>query len=264
MHHTVRNGSAHIASLFLLVALLFGAAAGGDPRRNTVTSASQGFANRGTLLHGRRLTEGPSLRFLPGRQLHYGTEELVGLLERVGRSLQRRFHLRLTVGDLSARNGGPVGHHASHQSGRDADVAFFVRDTAGRAALLSDYIAFNAQGTSIDGRYVFDTARNWALIESLMTDRAVQIDRVFVSWPLRTRLVDFARRHGASASLIQRVQLTLMQPTRAAPHDNHFHVRIACPSGDAQCRAGVHMTRETRIAQRARLRRRQQRQHRAH
>jgi penicillin-insensitive murein endopeptidase len=203
-----------------------------------------GWANRGALIHGRAIEEGDGVRFLPGRTLHWGTEELVGLIERVGAEMRRRHSSRVTVGDLSAEHGGPVGRHRSHQSGRDADICFLARTatTRGQGAPvdLNDYVSFDRNGRSLDGRYVFDTARNWALLDAILTDRRVQIERIFISAPLRQRLLAYGREHGADGALLERAALTLLQPRGVSPHDNHFHVRIDCPAGDAQCREGVH------------------------
>jgi penicillin-insensitive murein DD-endopeptidase len=202
-----------------------------------------GWANGGSLDHGRQLIEGESIRFLPGRTLHWGTDELLGLLERVGDSLKTRFRSKLTVGDLSAQHGGPVGRHRSHQSGRDADLCFLARiwnsRNNGAPTDLNNYISFGANGRSLDGRYVFDTARNWALLEALLGDRRVSVDHIFISNPLRTRLLTWAREHDADPALLRRASLLMFQPRRVSPHDNHFHVRIACPEGDAQCRGGI-------------------------
>ena len=213
-------------------------------------SASLGWANSGTLQFGRHLAESEEVRFLPGRVLHWGTDELVGLLERVGAATHRRFGARLTVGDLSAQHGGPVGRHRSHQSGRDADVCFLARHATARGngapVDLDDYVSFDANGRSLDGRYVFDTARNWGIVEALLSDRRVGVERVFISSPLRARLLAFGREHGASQGFLDRVALTLLQPRNVSPHDNHFHVRIGCSAGDPQCREGVRARRVVR------------------
>lgn len=207
-------------------------------------SASTGWANRGALEHGRALVEGDGVRFLPGRPLHWGTEELIGLIERVGAEMRRRHASRVTVGDLSAQHGGPVGRHRSHQSGRDADICFLARTYTARGqgapVDLNDYVSFDRNGRSFDGRYVFDTARNWALLDAILTDRRVRIERIFISAPLRQRLLAYGREHGADGSLVNQAALTLLQPRGVSPHDNHFHVRIDCPVGDRQCREGVH------------------------
>jgi penicillin-insensitive murein endopeptidase len=188
-----------------------------------------------------RLEEDETLRYMPGRPLHYGTDELIGLLHRSARSVYRRHHTRLSVGDLSAAGGGPVGHHASHQSGRDADVGFYIANARGESVLLDDYVSFRRDGMPfVNGPYRFDTARNWALLEAMLGDPAVTVEHIFVSNGLRSLLLHYARNHGADASIVARAESTLVQPPRGSPHTNHFHVRISCPSGDASCVDGVH------------------------
>jgi len=202
-----------------------------------------GWANGGSLVNARQLREGDGVRFLPGRTLHHGTEELIGLLERVGRQMRRRFRAPITVGDLSAECGGRVIRHRSHQSGRDADIAFFMRERGESGALgepvaPNDYVSFTALGVSVDGRRAFDTARNWALVEALLTDPAVTVERIFVARAQRAALLRYARGR-ARPEVFVRAQWALLQPALVSVHDNHFHVRIACPRGDAMCREGV-------------------------
>lgn len=213
-----------------------------------LASASCGYANRGRLDHGRLLRESTSVRYLPGRTAHYGTDELVGLLERTARRLNRRYRARLTVGDLSPRAGGPSARHRSHQSGLDADLAFFARRVTrrgvGAPVDANDYVSFDHRGRNADQTLEFDTERNWALVESLVTDPRTRAARLFISSPLRALLLHWARAHGAPPEAIERAANTLVQPARVSPHDNHLHVRIGCPSGDSACRDGVLPRRE--------------------
>lgn len=147
---------------------------------------------------------------------------------------------RLTVGDLSDHDGGPIGHHASHQSGRDVDLAFYVTDARGRPAYANDYTSFNGQGRPIAGGQLrFDVARNWSLVTALLDDPAVRVEHIFVSTPLRALLLAHARAIHARPMLLVRAQLVMHQPVHALPHSNHFHVRIGCPNGDTQCVEGI-------------------------
>lgn len=243
--------SPRISALTALVALALWAlprASWARPHRHAQGAAapaaatySMGFPNHGYLVNGRRIEGTPEVRYLPGRVLHWGTDELVELLERVGHAMYARFRVPLTVGDLSARRGGPVDRHRSHQSGRDVDVAFFVRSSGRRGApvQLDDYVRFDGRGRSYDGAYVFDTARNWALVRVLLADPRAHVERIFVSTPLRALLLRHAAQTGAPGDAVDRAARTLAQPARVSPHDNHFHVRIGCPRGDRACRAGV-------------------------
>lgn len=228
----------------------------------TVPTYSMGFPNHGYLVNGHRIESSSAVRYLPGRVLHWGTDELVELLERVGHAMYARFRVPLTVGDLSARRGGPVDRHRSHQSGRDVDVAFFVRSSGARGVpvQLDDYVRFDGRGRSYDGAYVFDTARNWALVRVLLGDPHAHVERIFVSTPLRALLLRHAVASGAPGATVDQAARTLAQPARVSPHDNHFHVRIGCPRGDRACHAGVFnftptRRRVVRAAARARSRR---------
>jgi penicillin-insensitive murein endopeptidase len=172
--------------------------------------------------------------------LHYGTDELIALIRRAARTVYRRYHTPLSVGDISASRGGPALHHASHQSGRDADLAFFVLDRQGRSARLSDYVGFRGDGHPMVGDALrFDTVRNWALIEALLTDPETHVEHVFVSNPIRALLLAHARATGESPGTIARAESAMHQPVHGSPHANHFHVRIACPSGDGACVEGL-------------------------
>lgn len=231
-----------------IVVLIVAGAASGQRRSSRVgrraaerpPSLSLGYANAGRLRSPARLEEDETIRYVPGRPLHYGTDELVALLRRAARAVHRRYRVRLGVGDLSAAGGGPVGHHASHQSGRDADLAFFVVDLRGRSVTLDDYVGFGSDGYSMVGRRLrFDTARNWALVEALLSDPEVRVEHIFVSNGLRALLLAHARAIGATSSIIARAEAVLHQPRHGSPHANHFHVRIACPRGDAACIDGI-------------------------
>lgn len=211
---------------------------GHGPRRPP-PSASMGWANGGRLVNPAHLEQDQFVRYLPGRSLHYATDELVGLLRRVGRAVNRRTGARLTVGDLSAHNGGPVGHHASHQSGRDADLCFFQADARGHSVASADYVTFDRNGRALVGPLRFDVARNWALVEALVNDPAVRVEHLFIAHWLRALLLDYGRAHGADAATLARAESLMHQPVNANPHANHFHVRIACPAGDEACLEGI-------------------------
>jgi penicillin-insensitive murein endopeptidase len=200
-----------------------------------------GYANSGALANGVLLTEDEYVRYLPGRLHHHGTEELVALVRRAARAVAREFPgSRLTVGDLSDHDGGPIGHHASHQSGRDVDLAFYVTDARGRPVHLNDYVSFDGQGRPIAGGHLrFDVARNWALVNALLEDPAVRVEHIFVANTLRALLLNYARTIRARPMTLARAQLVMHQPVGALPHSNHFHVRIACPQGHTQCIDGI-------------------------
>jgi penicillin-insensitive murein endopeptidase len=137
----------------------------------------------------------------------------------------------LLIGDLSREYGGPLAGHRSHQSGRDADVGFFVTDKEGKPINAQRLVAFNEAGRARDGsRVLFDDYRNWLLVQLWLKDSRAELKYVFVASHLRQRLLDFARERPAFSKYAEPAAKFLRQPTNALPHDDHFHIRIACPS----------------------------------
>jgi penicillin-insensitive murein endopeptidase len=171
-------------------------------------------------------------RRLPDRrpETGWGMPGLVALVQRAAHRVAQRFPKSvLTVGDLSAREGGPLPGHHSHQSGRDVDLGFYTRNDRGRYVVPDKFVAFDGSGRASDrSGLAFDDRRNWALVQSLLTDGRTSVRAVFVASWLRARLLKHAASTGAPRELLVRAQTALLQPPNAEPHDDHFHVRIAC------------------------------------
>ncbi len=215
------------------VCLAFGAAVA-PPAIAAEPAQSHGSPSEGTLVGGERLDGGPGLRVV-GRS-NWGMPELVGMLRRSAKRVADRHPgAVLTVGDLSRKGGGDIDGHRSHESGRDADVGFYLTQR-GKPFLPPRFAVIAPDGAAERFAGVrFDDARNWALVEAWLTDPETRVLQVFVAAHLRARLLEHARRSGASAALQARAADLLQQPRRGLPHDNHFHVRIACPRGQLAC-----------------------------
>jgi len=140
------------------------------------------------------------------------------------------------VGHLSKHGGGGIEMHASHESGRDADLPFYIDDSRGKQVFSEHMVSFRADGTSPvwPGAH-FDDAKNWALVAALLEDPVARVTHIFVSAPLRARLLAYAAHVGAPEALRTRAAFTMVQPRGTLPHDDHFHVRIACPDGMRAC-----------------------------
>lgn len=204
------------------------------------SSVSLGAPNAGSLLAGTHLQESNLIRVVPafsGRDTRWGLPALVQGIDRAAAYVDKRFpNSMLSVGDLSRKGGGEIGHHKSHQSGRDVDLGFYMTDRSGEPLYAKNFVAFDGDGFSRSAPSArFDDARNWTLIEALLTDPQLRVQRIFVSAPLRQRLLAEAERRGVSLSLRMRAAQVLLQPRVGAAHDNHFHVRIACPPGQESC-----------------------------
>src|SRR6185503_13822480 len=94
---------------------------------------SVGAPNKGKLEGASKLRKTKHLVQRTGA-LQYGLPDLTQLLKRVGeRVAKKHAGAVMLVGDLSAKEGGSVRGHNSHQSGRDADIGFFVANSKGKA-----------------------------------------------------------------------------------------------------------------------------------
>lgn len=211
-------------------------AAARAPRRPN--SASIGFAFRGRLRRGIALEESRLVRhageYRPGGNF-YGTTELVTLLERAAAHVARRLPgARLSVGELSRQNGGAIAGHRSHQNGRDVDIAFYMRDAAGRPYDPFGFAAFDRLGHGLapNESLTFDDERNWELVSRLVADADARVQYIFVADTLKNRLLRMGRRRRAPARVLSRAEAVMVQPAHGHPHRNHFHVRIYCPPGD--------------------------------
>lgn len=203
--------------------------------------ASVGAPNAGVLHAGEHLDETSIIRVVPafaGRDYRWGLPSLVRGLERAASLVNKRFpDSMLSVGDMSRKSGGEIGHHKSHQSGRDVDVGFYMTDREGSPLYAQRFVPFDGDGVSSAMPSArFDDARNWTLIEALITDPSLRMQRVFVSAPLRSRLLKEAERRNVPLWIRLRAAQLLQQPKTGVPHDNHFHIRIGCPPGqEAYC-----------------------------
>ena len=211
-------------------------------------SVSCGATNRGAL-HGSRALNRAGIGYeIPdpwwSRGRRYGTEELVGLIERAAATVAARLPGGvLAVADLSLPEGGPVSGHRSHQAGRDADLIFYALDPDGAPfrpdSVMAYYAASGRAGYAraptftrdIAERY-FDLARNWELVKALITDREAEVEHIFVSHRIRHWLLEYARTVGEPDDLIQRAAAVLKRPGNAEAHNDHMHVRVACSEED--------------------------------
>ncbi|MCZ7587154.1 MAG: penicillin-insensitive murein endopeptidase [Deltaproteobacteria bacterium] len=141
---------------------------------------SIGKPSSGRLNGGIRLEPIPGL-LLANRDRCWGTAETVALIRQAVIETRREFPKTpdLLIGDFSARNGGRLSPHRSHQSGRDVDVAFYKKD--GRSERSFRHTT----------RENMDVDRVWYFIETLLlTDRVTYI---FIDYELQKVLYDYVR-----------------------------------------------------------------------
>jgi murein endopeptidase len=190
---------------------------------------SVGRPTQGRLLNGVHLGRGAGYRLRFPEAAH-ALPEMRKILRRCARQVAVRFPgtAKVLIGDLSKPTGGSFPPHASHQSGRDADVGY--------------YLAGNKQNKTLHqvGAYQLDFAKNWTLLRCYL--RTGRVVRVYMDSAIMGAYAAYLRRRGlADDALLARLFETEAANKRealvrhSAGHDTHLHVRFACPLDDPKC-----------------------------
>jgi penicillin-insensitive murein endopeptidase len=206
-------------------------------------STSAGAPADGKLIGGVALPErGPGFLHNPKRpsDARYGTVELVQAIVKAAAAVARELPgIPLVVNDISLPEGGPIAQHGSHQSGRDADILFYVLDRSG-APLQSVGVPLDPTGAGWDFKELsipeddiavrLDAPRTWRFMQGLLEAGGGHVQRIFIVEHLRTQLLVEAERAGAPLALRARFADLTCQP--GTPHDDHMHVRFFCSPED--------------------------------
>jgi len=224
-----------------LLATLLATSAGACAQLGVVTdgtSVSVGRPSNGYLRDGHRIPdrgEGFTTR-TPWKERgnRYGTDELLDLLTGVGRRMASSKGPRLVVADLSGPNGGESRKwHRSHQSGRDVDLVYFMRDAKGAPMEADAMRIFDGQGKAKDGSGItIDIGRTWLLVKELVLAHEATVQWVFMYEPIALKVIEHAVANNEPELLIARVRIALKQPGDSARHDDHMHVRVYCSDRD--------------------------------
>ena len=199
-----------------------------QPQPMMTASESVLRTNGGSQRNAARIADHPGYVVADtGRNAYWGTEETMFWLRRSFEVLavERPGSARPQVRDISVRDGGrPKGAwpHASHQSGRDADLTYPL--TSGCSSVSGCPLADVSAST-------FDAAATWILLETWLTNNVAR--RIFIDSSLHNALKQQARLRGHSEARIQQWFGPIIQ--HVSNHLNHLHVRFVCPSDDDDC-----------------------------
>ena len=197
-------------------------------RPASLAAGSIGFYSRGCLAGAVALpVTGPSWQVMRlSRNRNWGHPRLVAYLERLAKDARSVGWSGLLIGDLSQPRGGPMPTgHTSHQVGLDADI--WVTPMPNRLLMRQEREDMMAVSMLRD-RLNVDLSR-WTPLHTRLIKLAAsypEVERIFVHPAINQVLCDQAGR--------DRAWLSKVRPWWG--HYYHFHVRIACPPGDAYCR----------------------------
>jgi penicillin-insensitive murein endopeptidase len=189
-------------------------------------SISIGVPNRGLLINGVEFPEGPLWKRADPKN-SWGTRESVEFVEFAIRAVNEQFpdSPPLYVGDFSAKRGGRLRPHKSHQSGRDVDLGYYY---VGEQVWYRRAHAGN-----------LDRARTWALLKALISRTPVEY--VFMDARIQPLLKEYAEAQGEDPEWLSRVFGGSSKEgdpivRHRAGHATHLHVRFENPTAELTAR----------------------------
>ena len=171
--------------------------------------------------------EGPGFQTMRRyRRRFFGHPTLIRYLQELADTAARQRLGLLSIGDLGQARGGPSpSGHASHQTGLDVDIWFWLSPN-GHPLPAAERETVGAPSMVLPNGRTLD-ASQWS--------------------PQHVQLLQLAAGFEAVERLFVNpvIKQTLCQQSPGAPwlrklrpwwgHDDHFHVRLHCPTGDATC-----------------------------
>lgn len=172
--------------------------------------------------------DGPTWQVMRlNRNRKWGHPSLISYLEDLARRVPAiNGWPGLLVGDISQPRGGPmITGHASHQIGLDADIWLTPMPRGGLSKAQREEISATnmARADWMDVNPANWTPGHTQLIRAAASDPRVV--RIFVNPALKKAI---CREAGGDRGWLSKIR-----PMWG--HNYHFHIRMACPAGDAGC-----------------------------
>jgi murein endopeptidase len=200
-------------------------------QRGADRSESVGLPHDGRIVGAMPLPDGPGRHITAQRWKSWATRHTILELNEVFAAWAKQDQAAppILVSNLSARKGGQLDPHKTHQSGRDVDLGY-IRKGAGPDS-----------GWQHMTRDTLDAKRTWKLLR-LIVERA-DVEVIYMDRRLQRALLDHALAHGTVRKSRLAYWLEVAQGERrdgplikhVPGHADHFHVRFACPSSEPRC-----------------------------
>ena len=172
-------------------------------------------------------TDGPGWQAMRlSRDRRWGSAELVRYIQTLAQTVAQDGWPGLLVGDMGQARGGPMkSGHASHQSGLDVDL--WLQPMPNHTLSAEERETLSATSVLKAGTREVDPAL-FGEAERALIYRAAQLPgvaRVFVAPGIKRSL--------CAVNWRDRSVLGKIRPWYG--HDDHLHVRLACPPGAQSC-----------------------------
>lgn len=161
------------------------------------------------------------------RNRNWGQPELIKYIERFSADAAKIGWHGLLIGDMAQPRGGPmITGHASHQIGLDVDI--WLTPMPDHVMSRAERQTMGAQSLLVRGKRLTLDAHKWSdLYLRLYRQAASYADvvRIFASPAIKKELCATA---GSDRAWLRKIR-----PWYG--HDDHMHVRLACPPGISGC-----------------------------
>ena len=162
------------------------------------------------------------------RKRSFGHPDLKQFVEKLGQTAAGQHWGSLLIGDLGQPRGGPtLSGHRSHQTGLDVDIWFLLsKQAASRPLAFNERETWGAPSVLAAQSDAIDYTQ-WSQANEKVLEAAAlmpEVDRIFVNPSIKRELC--SRYLGQN-------WLRKIRPWWK--HDDHFHVRLKCPSNNKYC-----------------------------
>jgi len=195
--------------------------------------ASVGFYSAGCLGGARQMElDGRGYQTMrPSRHRNYGTDELIDFIARLTNATVDQKVGVLLIGDMSQPRGGPMPPpaHASHQIGLDVDIWYWLQPDAQYRPLTPEEREALSSISLVDLDKMKLKRDLWRPEHARMLQLASEqpdSERIFVNAVIKRELCE-------TIPASKRGWLHKLRPWFG--HDDHFHVRLRCPSSQPGC-----------------------------
>lgn len=184
------------------------------------------------------MAEGSFFRFIwPANKTSFGTMDMAAIIQKMAKFVHEKISgYVLTVGDVSAQRGGKLFSHLSHQNGLDADISYLVNNKRSEFASVVTNQGVNSDFLPAENWDLFKYAFSVGRVELILVDTKVK--KSLCQQAIRASDLKDAQDRGFAYEILRRVLLV-------KGHDNHFHLRIACPKTDRRCQQPVYSVRDS-------------------